>query len=254
MTQIVPAELIEGGPSRNIDQPSITIPETFTRQTVFLHGLMEAKRRRGGEQQYRSQGAAGYNAQFIQVIERARLKEGLELGAALTAGSTVGGVLNGTLPNPTFAVDMATQAELDAHITDTSAAHAASAISYAGGVGMSATDVEAAVDELAIEKSNIIRAIRNVTTTSDTPVLADTDNFITSTNAALTTITLPLNATVAYPIGIQLFVMALGAAGVALAITATGVLNGCVTLAQFERANILKIGTNTWVSNRMLAT
>lgn len=43
---------------------------------------------------------------------------------------------------------------VDLHINDTSDAHDASAISYAGGTGMSATDVEAAVDELATEKAN----------------------------------------------------------------------------------------------------
>jgi hypothetical protein len=43
---------------------------------------------------------------------------------------------------------------VDAHLADTADAHDASAISYAGGTGMSATDVEAAIDELATEKSN----------------------------------------------------------------------------------------------------
>lgn len=51
-------------------------------------------------------------------------------------------------------VDVATQVELDAHLNDTVDAHDASAISYAGGTGMSATDVEAALDELAAEKAN----------------------------------------------------------------------------------------------------
>lgn len=41
------------------------------------------------------------------------------------------------------------------HLADTSAAHAASAISYAGGTGMSASDVEAAIDELATEKADL---------------------------------------------------------------------------------------------------
>lgn len=68
---------------------------------------------------------------------------------AVMDGDTAGGVLSGTYPNPGFASDMATQTELDAHINDTSDAHDASAISYAGGTGMSATDVEGAIDELA---------------------------------------------------------------------------------------------------------
>jgi hypothetical protein len=41
------------------------------------------------------------------------------------------------------------------HLADTIGAHAASAISYVGGSGMSATDIEAAVDELATEKANL---------------------------------------------------------------------------------------------------
>ncbi len=43
---------------------------------------------------------------------------------------------------------------LSDHLADTTDAHDASAISYAGGTGMSATDVEAAIDELATEKAN----------------------------------------------------------------------------------------------------
>ncbi len=73
----------------------------------------------------------------------------------LDSGAAAGGVLAGTYPNPSFASDMATQAELDAHVNDTTDAHDASAISYAGGTGMSATDVEAAIDELATEKADI---------------------------------------------------------------------------------------------------
>lgn len=60
-----------------------------------------------------------------------------------------GGVLGGTYPNPSFAADMATQAELDAHTGDTTDAHDASAISYDNsGSGLSATQVQDAIDEL----------------------------------------------------------------------------------------------------------
>ena len=47
------------------------------------------------------------------------------------------------------------KAYVDTHINDTSAAHAASAISYAGTTGISATDVEAAIDEVASEYARL---------------------------------------------------------------------------------------------------
>lgn len=47
-----------------------------------------------------------------------------------------------------------TQAALGSHIVDATAAHAASAISFAGATGISATNVEGAIDELAAEKVN----------------------------------------------------------------------------------------------------
>jgi hypothetical protein len=63
---------------------------------------------------------------------------------------TTGGVLAGTLDAPSFAADMATQAELDAHTGDTSDAHDASAISVADAGGLfTATEVEAALAETA---------------------------------------------------------------------------------------------------------
>ena len=52
------------------------------------------------------------------------------------------------------------------HIADSSAAHAASAISYAGGTGISATDVEAAIDELATEKANDSALTAHITDSS----------------------------------------------------------------------------------------
>jgi hypothetical protein len=57
-------------------------------------------------------------------------------------------------PHPTYETSAEAQAKVDTHVNDSSAAHAASAISYGGGAGMSATDVEAAIDELATEKSD----------------------------------------------------------------------------------------------------
>lgn len=69
--------------------------------------------------------------------------------SAVMDGDAAGGVLSGTYPNPGFAADMATQAELDAHVNDASDAHDASAISVAdAGTFYAATDVEGVLQEI----------------------------------------------------------------------------------------------------------
>lgn len=49
--------------------------------------------------------------------------------------------------------NLAVKSEIEAHLNDTSDAHDASAISYGGGTDVSASDVEAALDELSSEKA-----------------------------------------------------------------------------------------------------
>jgi hypothetical protein len=78
-----------------------------------------------------------------------------------------GGVLGGTYPDPIFAVDMATQAELDvvsaalaAHIADAIAAHAASAISIVDAGGFfTATEVEGALQEAGTNIDLVVLAL-----------------------------------------------------------------------------------------------
>lgn len=126
-----------------------------------------------------------------------------------------GGVLSGTYPNPGFASDMATQAELDAHVNDATDAHDASAISYVGGTGMSATDVEAAIDELADEKANLLVA-QNTQTASYTLALADSGKVVEMNSGSATTVTIPPNSSVAFPTGTVIEIARLGAGTVSI--------------------------------------
>lgn len=103
------------------------------------------------------------------------------LSAEIVVGTTPGGELGGTWASPTVdathsgsshagvqaAAEATAAAALDAHVTDATAAHAASAISYAGNTGLSSTDVEAALDELDNEKQPLdadLTAIAALTT------------------------------------------------------------------------------------------
>ena len=71
------------------------------------------------------------------------------------------------LANYTGITNKALATDLTNHLNDATDAHDASAISYAGGTGMSATDLEAAVDELATEKANDSALTAHIDDTTD---------------------------------------------------------------------------------------
>ena len=89
------------------------------------------------------------------------------------------------------------------------------------------------------------------TGTTYTAVLADAEKMITLSNAAAITMTIPANASVAYPIGTKLNFMQLGAGQVTVAIT-TDTLNveSSLTLllaGQYAAATAFKVTATTWV-------
>jgi hypothetical protein len=79
-------------------------------------------------------------------------------------------------------------------------------------------------------------------------VLTDFTKLVTLSNASAVAVTLPLEATVAWPTGTQLRLLNVGAGTVTVAGAVGVTINGTpLTLAQFKGANLIKTGTNTWV-------
>jgi hypothetical protein len=145
-----------------------------------------------------------------------------------------------------------------AHTTDPTDAHDASAISYAGGTGLSATDVEAALDELATEKVNttdltaysqINVAPLTETATSRTASSTENGKVVRCTAAGLVTITLPTDASNDLPDGFWAAYVSEGAAGLTVSTTGLTVPTSTKkTIAQSQTIVVFKTAAaNTWV-------
>jgi len=99
-------------------------------------------------------------------------------------------------------------------------------------------------------------ALNAQTGTTYTFVLADADNkLVTASNASAQTYSIPTNANVAYPIGSQINIIAIGAGQVTInAVTSgtTTVLSNGATAAspklrvQYSSATCIKVATDTW--------
>lgn len=85
------------------------------------------------------------------------------------------------------------------------------------------------------------------TGTTYTPVLGDAGQIVTLSNAAAITLTIPLNASVAYPVGTSLTFSQIGVGQVTIASSAT--LNTAASLktrTQFSYVQAVKRATDTW--------
>jgi hypothetical protein len=89
------------------------------------------------------------------------------------------------------------------------------------------------------------------TGTTYTIVLTDANNtMVELNNASAITLTVPTNATTAFPIGSQVNILQTGAGQVTVAGASTVTVNGTPGLklrAQWSAATIVKRDTNTWV-------
>ena len=97
--------------------------------------------------------------------------------------------------------------------------------------------------------------LRNVTTTSDTFVLADADNkLITYASTSATTITIPPESSVAFTTGSVINIIKIGASGTCSVVQGSGVTiasAGAVSTSPtitsaVKAASCLKVGSKSW--------
>lgn len=90
--------------------------------------------------------------------------------------------------------------------------------------------------------------VNNQTGTSYTLVLGDGGKLVTFSNAAAIALTVPTNASVAFPTGVRIKLTNKGAGTVTVAGAGGVTLNGNqLTIAQNRSAMLYKLDTNTWV-------
>lgn len=124
---------------------------------------------------------------------------------------------------------------------------------YVDGDVLSAADYNATnegVNDLAIAQFNA------QTGTTYTLVLTDAAKLITLTNASPITLTVPTNASVAFPIGTQILLYQGGAGQVTISSSATIRSQGSKLkiTGQYGLAGIVKVDTDEWVAFGNLAT
>ena len=118
---------------------------------------------------------------------------------------------------------------------------------YADGQVLTAANVNSITEGV----NDIAFGVFNAQTgTSYTLVLSDVAKVISLTNAASITLTIPTNATVAFPIGTQMLLYQGGAgqvtvSGAGVTIRAQG--SKTKITAQYGVAGLLKVGTDEWV-------
>jgi len=112
---------------------------------------------------------------------------------------------------------------------------------------------DAAIVATAIQPADTVADLAPIVATTQSGTtytldLSDVFSMVLLSNAALVTVTVPTNASVAFPVGTQIALQSTGAGGVTLTTTSL-TLNGSspnTTIAQNEVMVLEKTGTDTW--------
>lgn len=190
---------------------TLTIPNTFVNNTTIV--------------------AAEHNANFTAVKN---FVDGLAQGTNFDAGA-IG------------AEDIASSAITEAKI----ASSAVTTSKIAASVTLTTPNIGAAsATSIAVTDNVVYHITINATTGAYTLALTDDNRMVEMNNASGTTLTIPLNSSVAFPIGTMITILQTGAGQTTVAGAAGVTVNGTPGLklrAQYSAATCIKRATNTWV-------
>ena len=131
--------------------------------------------------------------------------------------------------------------------TDNITTYPTTSLALANRVDAVESGAAAALTSGLAAKSDLAMVQNAQTGTTYTFVLTDQTKLVTLSNASAVAVTLPLEATVAWPTGTQLRLLNQGAGTVTVAGAVGVTINGTpLTLAQYKGAILTKTGTNTW--------
>jgi len=97
----------------------------------------------------------------------------------------------------------------------------------------------------------VINLVTSAQTASYTLVLADSSDLVEISNASANNLTVPLNSSVAFPVGTQINILQTGAGQTTIVATGGVTINGTPGLklrAQWSAATLIKRATDTWVA------
>ena len=119
---------------------------------------------------------------------------------------------------------------------------------YKGGTWQ---DIVGTTDSQDLSNKNILTSINTQTGTSYTLVLSDAGKLVQMNNSSSNTLTIPTNASVAFPVGTKIMIQKYGSGNTTIQ-GASGVTlrdpNSLATIStQYDMRTIMKIGTDEWV-------
>lgn len=168
---------------------------------------------------------------------------GVTASAPLTGGGTSGDVTIG-IQDGTTAQKGAVQLEDSTASTSTTKAATPNSVK-------AAYDLANTANTAVSNKTSLTTLTQNQQTASYTLVLADAAlKLVEISNAGAVTLTVPTNASVAFPVGCQINILQTGAGQITIAGAGGVTVNGTPGLklrAQWSGATLIKRATDTWV-------